>query len=88
MRNAKNARSAAIERNTKETRIAGALKIWPREMQEPFMRTAERLRAVGLEHALDLLVQVDHQSKTGIGSAAGNVERFLLTVGHLLQSSK
>jgi DNA polymerase III delta subunit len=68
--------------------IAGALKIWPREMQDPFMRTAERLRAVGLEHALDLLVQVDHQSKTGIGSAAGNVERFLLTMGHLLQLSK
>jgi DNA polymerase III delta subunit len=68
--------------------IAGALKIWPREMQEPFFRTAERLRTVGMQRALDLLVEVDHQSKSGVGSAAGNVERFLLTMGHLLQSSK
>jgi hypothetical protein len=28
-----------------------------------------------------MLVEVDRQSKSGIGEAATNVERFLLTVG-------
>ena len=32
-------------------------------------------------HAPHLLVEVDHQSKSGVGDAAENVERFLLAVG-------
>src|SRR5258708_4380759 len=61
--------------------IASALKIWPREMQEPFIKTAERLGEDGVARAVDLLVEIDHQSKSGVGDAAENVERFLLTVG-------
>ena len=65
--------------------IASALKIWPREMQEPFMKTAEALGESGVAQAVDLLVDVDHQSKSGVGGAAENVERFLLTVGNVMR---
>ena len=61
--------------------IASALKIWPRELQEPFMKTADKLGENGLAKAVDLLVEIDHQSNSGVGNAADNVERFLLTVG-------
>ena len=61
--------------------IASALKIWPRELQDAFMKTAEKLGENGLTKAVDLLVEIDHQSKSGIGNAAENVERFLLSVG-------
>jgi DNA polymerase-3 subunit delta len=65
--------------------IASALKIWPREMQEPFLKTAETLGESGIAQAVDLLVDVDHQSKSGVGGAAENVERFLLTVGNVMR---
>ncbi len=61
--------------------VGAALKIWPRDLQEPFVKTAERLGEAGVSRAIDLLVEVDHQSKSGVGNAADNVERFLLTVG-------
>jgi DNA polymerase-3 subunit delta len=61
--------------------IGQALKIWPRELQDSFVKTAKQLGAAGVERALDLLVEVDYQSKTGVGDAVQNVERFLLTVG-------
>ena len=64
--------------------IASQLKIWPRELQEPFMKTADKLGEAGVAKALDLLVETDYHSKTGIGDAAENVERFLLTVGQLM----
>ena len=66
--------------------IASALKIWPRDMQEPFMQTAQKLGENGVARALDLLVQIDHQSKSGVGDAANNVERFLLTVGRSIEN--
>jgi DNA polymerase III delta subunit len=46
-----------------------------------FQRTSQRLGPAGAAHALDLLAEADHQSKTGVGDAAGNVERFILEVG-------
>ena len=46
-----------------------------------FMETARKMGEAGVARALDLLVEVDRQSKSGIGEAATNVERFLLTVG-------
>ena len=65
--------------------IAGALRIWPRENQEPFMRTAESMGAAGVAAALDMLVRVDHQSKSGVGNAAANVEQFILEIARLSQ---
>jgi DNA polymerase-3 subunit delta len=61
--------------------IAKELKIWPAEKGTAFVQTAQQLGDEGLYRALNLLVEVDHQSKSGVGDAAENVERFLLAVG-------
>jgi DNA polymerase-3 subunit delta len=61
--------------------IAKELRIWPAEKGAAMVKTAQRMGDEGLRRALNLLVEVDHQSKSGVGEAAENVERFLLTVG-------
>lgn len=58
--------------------IAQQLRIYPRELIAPFFKTAEALGDAGVSRALDLLVEIDRQSKSGIGEAATNVERFIL----------
>lgn len=68
--------------------IAAQLRIWPRDLQEPFVRTAERLGDAGVARALDLLAEVDHHSKTGVGDAARNVERFILDLAPATQSRR
>jgi len=45
------------------------------------IKTSKELGQSGYRRALDLLAQLDHQSKTGVGDAATNVERFILQVG-------
>jgi DNA polymerase-3 subunit delta len=60
--------------------ITSALRIWPKEMQQPFMDTANLLGERGVARAIDLLAEIDKQSKSGVGDAAENVERFLLSV--------
>jgi len=60
--------------------IGQALKIWPRENAEKFARTAKALGREGLESALNLLAEIDFQTKTGVGDAGGNVERFILAL--------
>jgi DNA polymerase-3 subunit delta len=60
--------------------IGQALRIWPRDMQQPFIDTAKSLGERGAARALDLLAEIDHQSKSGVGDAAENVERFILTL--------
>ncbi len=66
--------------------ICSALRIWPREAQEPFLRTAKTLGPAGSAQALDLLARIDLQSKSGVGDAATNVERFILELGQLTKS--
>ena len=61
--------------------IAQQLRIWPREIQGPFFQTADALGEDGTARALDLLAEVDLRSKTGIGDATSNVERFILEIG-------
>ena len=61
--------------------ICQQLRIWPREIQDPFIKTACQLGEAGTTAALDLLAEIDHQSKTGVGDAATNVERFILQIG-------
>ena len=61
--------------------IAKELKIYPFEKGSAVVKTAQRMGEEGLRRALNLLVEVDHQSKSGVGNAADNVERFLLAVG-------
>jgi DNA polymerase-3 subunit delta len=60
--------------------IAQALRIWPREMQGPFFETAQALGDDGVARAMDLLAEIDRQSKSGVGDAAENVERFILSM--------
>ena len=43
-----------------------------------FLSSAKQLGKAGYARALDRLAEVDQQSKTGVGDAAENVERFIL----------
>ena len=45
-----------------------------------FVRNAEVLGKDGYAAALDLLTEIDKQSKSGVGDAAENVERFILAI--------
>jgi DNA polymerase-3 subunit delta len=78
---------AMKKRGANPFQIAKDLKIWPADKGTAFVQTATRLGDEGLYRALNLLVEVDHQSKSGVGDAAENVERFLLAVGNTLQST-
>jgi DNA polymerase III delta subunit len=60
--------------------IGNALRIWPRDLQPKFVETAKAMGPRDLARAVDLLAQIDFQTKTGVGDAADNVERFLLTL--------
>ena len=61
--------------------IAQQLRIWPRDIQGPFFQTADALGEGGAARATDLLADVDLRSKSGLGDAASNVERFILEIG-------
>ena len=60
--------------------IAQALRIWPREAQQPFLKTADAMGDAGVARAIDLLAEIDRQTKSCVGDAAENVERFLLSL--------
>jgi DNA polymerase III delta subunit len=60
--------------------IGQALRIWPREVQQKFVETVKSLGDDGRKRAVDLLAEIDYQTKTGVGEAAENVERFLLSL--------
>jgi DNA polymerase III delta subunit len=60
--------------------ITQALRIWPRELHGPFFQTAQALGKSGVGRAMDLLAKIDRQSKSGVGDAADNVERFILSM--------
>lgn len=47
-------------------------------MRTEFVRTAQAMGEAGAARALYLLTEIDKQSKSGIGDAAANVERFIL----------
>jgi DNA polymerase III delta subunit len=72
---------AMRKRGANPYQIATELKIWPAEKGAAFVKTAERMGSAGLYRALCLLVEVDYQSKTGVGDVVDNVERFLLAMG-------
>jgi DNA polymerase III delta subunit len=63
--------------------IAQQLRIWPREIQGPFFQTADALGLAGAARATDLLADIDLRSKSGLGDAASNVERFILEIGRM-----
>lgn len=55
-------------------------KIWKDELKEPFLQTMRNMGESGVERAMAQLAEIEYQSKTGVGDAAGNVERFLLSL--------
>ena len=71
---------AMLRRGDNAFTIGQALRIWPREMQQKFVETVKSLGEGGRKRAVDLLAEIDYQTKTGVGDAAGNVERFLLAL--------
>jgi DNA polymerase-3 subunit delta len=60
--------------------IAKELRIWPANNVDALLRTADRMGAAGLSRALDLLADLDLRSKSGLGDASDNVERFILSL--------
>jgi DNA polymerase III subunit delta len=66
--------------------IGQALRIWPRDVQQQFVDTIQSLGDRGRRRAVDLLAEIDFQTKTGVGDAAENVERFLLSLANDLLS--
>lgn len=59
----------------------GQVNTWKYKERLPaFMKVARSLGKQGYVRALDLLAELDYQIKTGVGDAAGNVERFILAV--------
>jgi DNA polymerase III delta subunit len=71
---------AMIKRGDNAFTIGQALRIWPRETQQKFVDTVKSLGENGRMRAVDLLAEIDFQTKTGVGDAAENVERFLLSL--------
>jgi DNA polymerase III delta subunit len=69
---------AMKRRGTSEATIGQNLRIWPRENQAPFLKTATTMGDKGVARALDLLATADKNSKSGVGDFATNVEKFLL----------
>lgn len=60
--------------------IAQALRLWPRDTQQAFFETAASIGETGAARAVRELAEVDLHSKSGVGSAATNVERFILSL--------
>ena len=60
--------------------IAKELRIWPANNVDSLLRTADKMGEAGLNRALDLLADLDHRGKTGLGDASDNVERFMLSL--------
>jgi DNA polymerase III delta subunit len=50
------------------------------KLRMDFVRTAEAMGDAGVARALHLLTEIDRQSKSGVGDAASNVERFILSL--------
>ena len=60
--------------------IARDLRIWQRDTIPSFMRVCQAMGGEGVTRAMAQLAEIDYQSKTGVGDAAENVERFLLSL--------
>jgi DNA polymerase III delta subunit len=67
--------------NTGPRSAAGQKLRWKyKDSFDRFVRNAEALGKDGYAAALDLLTEIDKQSKSGVGDAAENVERFILAI--------
>jgi DNA polymerase III delta subunit len=71
---------AMMRRGDSAHAIGQAIRIWQPDAAAKFMRTARGMGEEGLAAATDLLAEIDFQTKTGLGDACGNVERFILAM--------
>lgn len=60
--------------------IAKQLRIWPVSNVDSLLKTVDRLGQQRLYRSLDLLTELDHRSKSGLGEASDNVERFIISM--------
>ena len=75
---------AMLEQGENAFTIGQALRIWPRDVQQKFVNSVKTLGHRGRKRTVDLLAELDYQTKTGVGDAAENVERFLLSMAATL----
>ena len=59
--------------------IAQQLRIWPKDLVDPFFKTAATLGDRGASAAVSRLADLDRRSKSGLGAAAELVELFILS---------
>lgn len=64
-----------------DAELGRRLRVWDRGLLGRFIKTADTLGEEGIVAATSELAEVERRSKSGLGSAAGNVERFIATVG-------
>lgn len=75
------ARAAAMKQaGAKVSDICRELRIWPTQQVESLLAIADRLGQAGIARAYDLLAELDRRTKSGLGNAATNVERFILAL--------
>jgi len=60
--------------------IARACRVFDPQLARSFLATAAKFGDAGVDQAVRLLAQTDQRSKSGLGDAAQNVERFILTL--------
>jgi len=65
--------------------ISRDLRIYPPNEVPLFMRTAHKLGQRGVAQAIDMLVALDRNIKSGLGDGVNNVERFLIEAGLMLK---
>lgn len=68
------------QQNVSSPVIAKQLRIWPVSHVDSLLRTIDRLGQKRLYDSLDLLTNLDHRSKSGLGEASDHVEMFLLSM--------
>jgi len=64
-----------------EDAISSALNLYQFHLRAPFHKTVNALGITGTHRLIDLLATIDHQTKTGVGDATANIERFILAAG-------
>jgi DNA polymerase-3 subunit delta len=68
------------KRREPDMAIARACRVFDPQLARSFLATAAKFGDDGVDQAVRLLADVDRRSKSGLGDAAQNIERFILTL--------
>ena len=60
--------------------IAKELRIWPANQVDSLLKTAQQLGERRIAQSIDLLAELDRNTKSGLGDGKANVERFILAI--------